>query len=204
MKPMQIISSILAVSLVVGTPTVVLAHAGHGDEFQSEGGIERVPVKAETDQMLGITVESIAPAPDGSSTVMIPATALVDADGQQLVFVKYEDFYEPVKVTTGETQGELIAVTQGLTVGENLVTQGGLSLYAESKKTQPSSEAITTPQTDENHAQADAEGIPHSHDDEGNLVESKQLPLGLFAGIGGGAVLLVGGAIAVTKNRGKN
>ena len=135
MKPMQIISSILSVGLVVGAPTIVLAHPGHGDEFQSEGGIERVQVKAETDQMLGIVVEPIAPAPDGSSAVMIPATALVDADGQQLVFVKYNDFYEPVQVTTGTTQGELVEVTQGLTVGENLVTQGGLSLYAESKRT---------------------------------------------------------------------
>ena len=206
MKPTQIFSSILAVGLLVGTPTVVLAHAGHGDEFQAEGGIERVPVKAETDQILGIIVEPIAPAPDGSATVMIPATALVDTDGQQLVFVKYNDFYEPVKVTTGKTQGESIEVTQGLTVGENLVTQGGLSLYAESRKTKANPEPIATAQTDTDdaHAQADAQGIPHSHDDAGNLVESRKLPLGLFAGIGGGAVLLVGGAIAVSKNRGKN
>jgi membrane fusion protein, cation efflux system len=134
MKPMQIISSILAVGLLIGAPTIVLAHAGHGDEFQSEGGIGRVQVKAETDQMLGIAVEPIAAAPDGSSTVMIPVTALVDADGQQLVFVKSDDFYEPVEITTGGTQGDLVEVTQGLTVGENLVTQGGLSLYSESLK----------------------------------------------------------------------
>ena len=206
MKSMQLISSILTVGLVVGAPTVVLAHVGHGDEFQSEGGIERVPVKAETDQMLGIVVEPIAPAPDGSSAVMIPATALVDADGQQVVFVKYNDFYEPVEIITGETQGESIEVTQGLTVGENLVTQGGLSLYAESRKTQSSPEPITTPQTDDAHAQADAQGIPHSHDDAGNLVESRKLPLGLLAAIAGGAVLLVGGvgAIAVSKGRGEN
>ena len=135
MKTTQIFSSVLSVGLAISAPTVVLAHVGHGDEFQSEDGIGRVQVKAETDQMLGIAVEPIAPAPDGSSAVMIPATALVDADGQQLVFVKYNDFYEPVEVTTGTTQGELIEETQGLTVGENLVTQGGLSLYAESKKT---------------------------------------------------------------------
>jgi membrane fusion protein, cation efflux system len=134
MKPIQIISSILAVGLLIGAPTIVLAHAGHGDEFQSEGGIGRVQVKAETDQMLGIAVEPIATAPDGSSTVMIPVTALVDADGQQLVFVKSDDFYEPVEITTGGTQGDLVEVTQGLTVGENLVTQGGLSLYSESLK----------------------------------------------------------------------
>ena len=202
MKPTQILSSILAVGLVIGAPSIVLSHAGHGDEFQSEGGIGRVPVKAETDQMLGIVVEPIAPASDGGSGVMIPATALVDADGQQLVFVKYDDYYEPVTVTTGTTQGELVEVTQGLTVGENLVTQGGLSLYAESRKTQASPEPITTPQTDDAHAQADAQGIPHSHDDAGNLVQSKQLPLGLLAAIGGGAVLLVGGVGAIAFSKG--
>lgn len=209
MKTIKLMSSILSIGLVVGAPTIVLAHAGHGDEFQSEGGIERVPVKAETDQMLGIAVEPIAPAAEGSSAVMIPATALVDADGQQLVFVKYGDFYEPVKVTTGTTQGESIEVTQGLTAGENLVTQGGLSLYAESKKTQASPtspEPITAPPTDEAHAKADAQGIPHSHDNAGNLVESKQskpLPLGLFAALGGVAVLLGGsvGAIALSKGK---
>ena len=204
MKPVSLISSILSVGLLIGTPTIVLAHTGHGDEFQSEGGIGRVPVKAETDQMLGIAVEPIAPAPDGSSAVVIPATALVDANGQQLVFVKYNDFYEPVEVTTGTAQGELVEVTQGLTVGENLVTQGGLSLYAESKKTKASREPITTPQTDDAHARADAQGIPHSHNDAGNLVQSKQLPLGLLAAIGGVAVLGGVGAIAVSKGRGKS
>ncbi len=205
MKPFPLISSILAVSLAISAPTVVFAHVGHGDEFQSEGGIERVQASAETDQMLGIAVEAIAPATDGSSAVMIPATALVDADGQQLVFVKYDEFYEPVEVTTGATQGELIEITQGLTAGENLVTQGGLSLYAESKKTKASPEPIISPQTDDAHAQADAQGIPHSHDNAGNLVQSKQLPLGLLAAIGGGAVLVIGGvgAIAVRGDRGK-
>jgi cation efflux system membrane fusion protein len=205
MKPVRLVSSILSVALAISTPTIVLAHVGHGDEFQSEGGIGRVPVKAETDQMLGIIVEPIASASDGSSAVIIPVTALVDADGQQLVFVKYNDFYEPVEVTTGATQGELVEVTQGLTVGENLVTQGGLSLYAESKKTKASPEPIISPQTNNAHAQADDQGIPHSHDNAGNLVESGKLPLGLFAVIGGGAVLVIGGfgAIALRGDRGK-
>ncbi len=174
-KPIQLISSILAVALAISisTPNIVLAHVGHGDEFQS--------------------------------AVMIPVTALVDADGQQLVFVKYNDFYEPVKVTAGATQGELIEVTQGLTVGENLVTQGGLSLYAESRKSKASLEPIISPQTDDVHAQADTQGIPHSHDNAGNLVQLGKLPLGLLAGIGGGAVLLIGGvgAIAIRGDRGK-
>lgn len=208
MKPVRLASSILAVSLAIATPSLVFAHVGHGDEFQAEGGINRVQVNQETDSILGIQVTPIEPATDGSAKVLIPVTAVVDADGKQIAFVKYENFYEPVPVTTGATQGELIEVTDGLSVGEQLVTQGSLSLYAESRKTQtaaasPSPVAIASPQTDTAHAQADAQGIPHSHDEAGNLAQSGEAtapssrpPVGTIAVIGGGAVLVVG-AIAL-------
>ena len=216
MKPFMLMSSILASSLIISAPTVVFAHVGHGDEFQATGGINRVKVNAQTDQLLGIVVTPIASSAKSGSAVMIPVTALVDADGKQLVFVQYENFYEPVEVTTGATKGELIAVSKGLSVGEKLVTQGSLSLYAESRKTQtadtvPSSTAIATPKTDTAHAQADAKGIPHSRDASGNLVSqagettqqaSGGLPMGILAGVGGG-VVIVGGAIAVVVGMGK-
>ena len=216
MKPFMLMSSILASSLIISAPTVVISHVEHGDEFQATGGINRVKVNAQTDQLLGIVVTPIASSAKSGSAVMIPVTALVDADGKQLVFVQYENFYEPVEVTTGATKGELIAVSKGLSVGEKLVTQGSLSLYAESRKTQtadtvPSSTAIATPKTDTAHAQADAQGIPHSHDASGNLVSqagettqqaSGGLPMGILAGVGGG-VVLVGGAIAVVVGMGK-
>ncbi|MEA5569761.1 cobalt transporter [Calothrix sp. UHCC 0171] len=215
MKPFILVSSILAVSLIISAPTVVFAHVGHGDEFQATGGINRVKVNAQNDQLLGIVVTPIASSAKSGSAVMIPVTALVDADGKQLVFVQYKDFYEPVEITTGATKGELITVTKGLSVGEKLVTQGGLSLYAESRKTPTadtatSSTASTTPKTDTAHAQADAQGIPHSHDASGNLIsqagettqQSGGLPMGMLAGVGGG-VVLVGGAIAVVVGKGK-
>lgn len=209
------VEAALITILLLSVPKAAISHVGHGDEFQATGGVERVQVNPETDQLLGIMVEPIASAADGSPAVFIPVTALVDADGEQLVFVQYENFYEPVPITTGATQGELIEVTEGLSVGENLVTQGSLSLYAESRKTQSadaatSPEAITSPQTDTTHAQADAQGIAHSHDTAGNLVESGEtipqssetaqssqgFPMGMIAAVGGGAVLLLG-AIAV-------
>lgn len=213
MKPFPLVSSILAVSLAISAPTVVFAHVGHGDEFQSTGGAQKVQVNAQTDQMLGITVMPIAPAAGGGTAVMIPVTALVDADGKQLVFVQYENFYEPVEITTGATKGELIEVTKGLSVGEKLVTQGSLSLYAESRKTQSANTAASpaaSPQTANTHAQADAQGIPHSHDAAGNLAQkpgevtpqSSGFPMGTLAAIGGGAALLVG-TIAFVSTRKK-
>jgi cation efflux system membrane fusion protein len=229
MKPFILMSSILAASLIISAPTVVFAHVGHGDEFQATGGINRVKVNAQTDQLLGIVVTPIASSAKSGSAVMIPVTALVDADGKQLVFVQYKDFYEPVEITTGATKGELITVTKGLSVGEKLITQGSLSLYAESRKTQtadtaasatPNSQtadtalspaASATPKTDAAHAQADAKGIPHSHDASGNLVsqagettqQSGGFPMGILAGVGGG-VVLVGGAIALIASNRKN
>ncbi|MGB3239755.1 MAG: cobalt transporter [Geitlerinemataceae cyanobacterium] len=217
MKPFRIASSILAVSLAIGTPNPGFAHVGHGDEFQAEGGINRVAVNAETDPLLGIEVNPIEPATDSNSAVLIPVTALVDANGKQLVFVQYENFYEPVPVTTGATQGELIEITQGLALGEKLVTQGSLSLYAQSRKTQTADtetrpEAIASPPTDAaSHAQADAQGIPHSHDTSGNLVSqagetapaSSGLPMGILAAVGGVGVALLVGAIVFMGGGGK-
>jgi membrane fusion protein, cation efflux system len=211
MKLALVMSCLLAATVAIGTPPVVFAHVGHGDEFQAEGGINRVKVNAETDSLLGITVTPIAPATGGGSAVLIPVTALVDANGKQLVFVQYENFYEPVPVTVGATKGELVEVTKGLSVGEKLVTQGSLSLYAESRKTQtatasPSPAASASPQTNASHAQADAQGIPHSHDAAGNLVQSGEangFPLGILAAVGGGVVLLGGGIAVLSRNRKK-
>jgi len=59
MKPFRLASSVLVVSLVMGTPSLVDAHVGHGDEFQAEGGINRVQVNPETDPILGIQVTPI-------------------------------------------------------------------------------------------------------------------------------------------------
>ncbi|MCG9892432.1 MAG: cobalt transporter [Thermosynechococcaceae cyanobacterium MS004] len=215
MKPFPLISSILAVGLAISTPTAVFAHVGHGDEFQAQGGIERVKVNSETDQMLGIIVTPITATTDGGAAVMVPVTSLVDADGKQLVFVQYENFYEPVPVTTGATKGELIEVTQGLSVGEKLVTQGSLSLYAESRKTQTADTAASPQATslppNTTHAQADAQGIPHSHNSSDSMAQlpadaTKQasgFPIGTLVAVGGGAVLLLGGAFAVMGGRKK-
>lgn len=214
MKSISVLSAIFALGLTLGAP-VALAHVGHGDEFQAEGGVNRVQVNTETDSLLGVQVNPIEAAADGSGAVLIPVTALVDDNGRQLVFVQYENFYEPVDVTIGSTQGDLIAVTDGLSVGEQLVTQGSLTLYAESRKTQTAEATPATPATpaestpanlDEAHAEADAEGIPHSHDADGNLVESPPSsgvpPVALLVGFG--VVAAAGtGTMAVLSSRKK-
>jgi membrane fusion protein, cation efflux system len=210
MKSAPLMSCLLVASLAIATPTVVIAHVGHGDEFQAQGGVNRVKVSAETDSLMGIQVTPIAAA--GTGGVMIPVTALVDDSGKKLVFVQYDNFYEPVPVTTGATKGEMIEITKGLSAGEKLVTQGSLSLYAESRKTQggetaakpsgspaastaasPAASAAATQAGNLTHAQADAQGIPHSHDHAGGMVHGS--PLKALAVVGGGLAVL-GGAVA--------
>ncbi len=221
MKPFPFASTVLAVSvsisaLSISAPSAVFAHVGHGDEFQAQGGINRVEVKAETDSLLGIVVSPITPSSDGNSAVMIPVTALVDADGKPLVFVQYKNFYEPVPVKTGATKGDLIEVTDGLSVGEKLVTQGSLSLYAESRKTQtvkssPSPSAIASPATTHSDAQTDTQGKPPSQNVSGNIAQaptaaaqqSSGFPLGIVAAMGGGTVLVVGTIASVVAGRKK-
>jgi cation efflux system membrane fusion protein len=111
-----------------------MAHVGHGDEFQQQGHVRQVKVSAEIDSLLGITT---APAVAAGGVITIPVAAVVDADGKPLAFVKSGATYDPVFLQTGASQGDQINVTDGsLSVGDNVVTQGALSLYAESKKSQ--------------------------------------------------------------------
>lgn len=218
MKRFSLINPLFAAILALSAPTIlspvlttgVFAHVGHGDEFQAEGGIERVPVKAETDQLLGIEVKPIAPDTGGSNAVMIPVTSMVEADGKQLVFVQYENFYEPVPITTGASKGDLIEVTEGLSIGENLVTQGSLTLYAESRKTQspspsvasPSSITSATPSSEPNVATSSTNANATNTANTSSEPQSGGFPMGILALAGGGAVVLVG-AIAAMGNRKK-
>jgi cation efflux system membrane fusion protein len=194
--------SLVALGLFWGSPQPLWAHVGHGDEFQAQGGVNKVAVNPETDSLLGIVVAPIEQAAPNGQGVMVPVTALVDAHGKQLVFVQYGNFYEPVEVTTASAEGDQVQVVDKLSVGEKLVTQGSLSLYAESRKTQKAEaesppEPIVAPASSEAHAQADAQGIPHQHDTTGNMTTSAATSpsggnpiIGILGGIGG---LLVGG-----------
>ncbi|MCP9884120.1 hypothetical protein KBY97_03115 [Synechococcus sp. ATX 2A4] len=120
-------------ALAAGSLQPALAHVGHGDEFQQQGDVRQVPVNGEIDALLGITT---APATTAGGVVSIPVAAVVKADGKSLVFVKYGTTYDPVFIKTGSSSGDQIEVSEGVTAGEEVVIQGGLSLYAESKKSE--------------------------------------------------------------------
>ena len=205
MKCLPLLSSILAMSLTVSAP-VVLAHVGHGDEFQAEGGVNRVEVHAQTDSLLGIQVTPIEPATDGSGAVMIPVSALVEDNDRQLVFVKYGSFYEPVDVATGDNKGELIEITEGLSVGEQLVDQGSLSLYAESRKTQTAAASSETNETTPNDASAQETATESGGEDSSDVTpgtnnESVGVPIGWVAAVGVVVATIVGAVVLGAKKK---
>ncbi len=190
---------LISILLASSVPKAALSHVGHGDEFQATGGIERVQVNPQTDQQLGIVVSPIETAAPNGGGVMIPATALVDADGKQLVFVQYGNFYEPVEVTTGGTQDDLIEVTQGLSVGEQLVTQGSLSLYAQSRKT-PTADASPSSTSSPDGVDAQTTATVAT---ENTPQQSSGLPMGILGAAVAGVLLLIASITILGANRKK-
>jgi cation efflux system membrane fusion protein len=106
---------------------------GHGDEFQQQGDVRQVKTNAESDALLGVMTEKPEQGPQG---LTVPTTAVVDADGRPLVLVKSGMTYDPVFVAIGATNGDRVAISSGVSADEDVVVQGALSLYAESKKSQ--------------------------------------------------------------------
>ena len=109
-----------------------LAHSGHGDEFVQNGEVNQVKASPDQDQLLGITTAAPQSEPDGQLSV--PTVAIVDANGQSLVFVRSGTTYDPVFVVLGAVTGDRTVVLEGVSADEQVVVSGALSLYAESQK----------------------------------------------------------------------
>ena len=105
-----------------------------------------VPVQATLDNSQGLlkagTFAEIKLATGQLTTpvVAIPASAVVEADREKLVYIKSGDSYQPTTVTLGQTVGDLVEVKTGLFAGDLVVSQRASQLYAQSLKKQPASE----------------------------------------------------------------
>jgi membrane fusion protein, heavy metal efflux system len=103
-----------------------------------EGENRVVPVKAELDNGDGILKPGMfaelevltdrTPEP----VVAIPQSAIVEANGQPIVFVQNGNTFQPVEVTLGRQAGNLVEVESGLFEGDRIVTQRANQLYAQS------------------------------------------------------------------------
>lgn len=102
-----------------------------------EGETRVVPVKAELDNSggqlkPGMFAELEVLTDRTSSVVAVPSSAVVDANGKQIVYVQNGDAYQPVEVTLGQTSEGLTEVKRGLFEGDLIVTQRASQLYAQS------------------------------------------------------------------------
>jgi cobalt-zinc-cadmium efflux system membrane fusion protein len=75
-----------------------------------------------------ITAKGIAPVP------VVPRSAVLDIDGQKLVYVQNGDAFEPVAVQLGQASGELVEVKDGLYPGDLVVVQRAFQLRAQALK----------------------------------------------------------------------
>jgi cation efflux system membrane fusion protein len=168
-------ASLTATAVLVASP--VLAHVGHGDEFQQQGDVRQVKANADTDALLGVTTAKPESGIDG---LTVPSAAVVDANGKPMVFVKTETTYDPVEVETGANVGDRLVITKGLDPTDEVVVAGALSLYAESKKTQ--------------------QVAPETSGTKAKVSESGGLPT--VALIAGAVVVVAAGGVAISR-RGK-
>ncbi|MBP5973022.1 efflux RND transporter periplasmic adaptor subunit [Brasilonema sp. CT11] len=103
-----------------------------------EGETRVVPVKAQIDNLGGVLKPGmfaqleVLTDQTSTATLVIPSSAVVEANGNKLVYVQNGNAYQPVEVTLGETSGDMVEVKTGLFEGDMIVTQRSPQLYAQS------------------------------------------------------------------------
>lgn len=114
-----------------------------------------VPVKAEltnTDGTLkpGMFAElEVLTQQTPEPVLAIPQSAIVEANGHQLVFVQNGNAFQPIEVTLGRQAGNLVEVESGLFDGDRIVTQRANQLYAQSLRGGTAKEDAKAPETPE-------------------------------------------------------
>jgi RND family efflux transporter MFP subunit len=127
-----------SVSLIkVGQPVRLTVDAYPGEEFTAT--IRFVSPSLRTDQR-ALTVEAIAPNPDGrlkpglfatasikqpesAAAILVPASAVETVSGTSRVYVVRNDKAEERIVTTGEVVGTQVEITSGLKQGELIASE---------------------------------------------------------------------------------
>ncbi len=161
-----------------------------------EGETRAVPVKALLDNSEGTLKPGmfaeleISTNKTATNILAIPVSAVVEASGKQLVYIKNGDAFQAVEVELGQTSGDLVEIKSGLFEGDLIVTQRAPQLYAQSlrggsKPSKTEEKKEVTPKATE--------------------VNSNSFPVPLWAGIGGGMAIasLTFAAGAFWGNRGK-
>ncbi len=103
-----------------------------------EGEKRVVPVKAELDNSNGqlksglFAQLEIITDKTPTAILTIPTSAVVEANGKNLVYLQNGNAFDVIEVELGKTSGDLVQVKTGLFEGDLIVTQRALQLYAQS------------------------------------------------------------------------
>ncbi|NJO80834.1 MAG: efflux RND transporter periplasmic adaptor subunit [Cyanobacteria bacterium RM1_2_2] len=111
-----------------------------------EGESRVVPVKAALDNGAGrlkpgmFAELEVLTNRTPETVLTVPQSAIVEANGQPVVFVENGNRFQPVEITLGRQAGNWVEVENGLFDGDRIVTQRANQLYAQSlrgESTQP-------------------------------------------------------------------
>jgi RND family efflux transporter MFP subunit len=92
-------------------------------------GFEKLDPRILPDMSAKVAFESAATAPAASTPdVLIPQSAVQQADGKSLAWVFNNGHAERRAITVGATQGANVAVTAGLHTGEKIILDGAVGL----------------------------------------------------------------------------
>lgn len=103
-----------------------------------EGETRVIPVKAEINNPGGVLKPGmfaeleVLTDQTSSPILVIPTTAIFEANGNKQVYLQNGNAYQGVEVTLGQTSGDMIEVKTGLFEGDMIVTQRSPQLYAQS------------------------------------------------------------------------
>lgn len=142
-----------------------------------EGETRVVPVKAELDNTNGLLKPGmfaeleVLTTQSSTNVLAIPTSAVVEANGKQLVYLQNGEAFQPVEVTLGQTSDQLVEVKSGLFEDDLIVTQRAPQLYAQSLK---GGKPV---------AESEVEEVPPPTED--TVTNSRQLPWWLVIPIGG-------------------
>jgi cobalt-zinc-cadmium efflux system membrane fusion protein len=129
----------------VGEPVLVKVHALAGEKVeglltyignQVDPLTRTLPVRAEIDNpgfrlKPDMYAELYIQTAHSVPLVALPKDAIVQKGTAHIVFLETKDGYQPTYVKLGRTMGEVAEVTEGLTVGEKVVTRGAFQLGAQ-------------------------------------------------------------------------
>lgn len=123
-------------SVVAGQTRVVPVKA----EIINSGGTLKPGMFAELEVMTDQT---------SSPVLVIPSSAVVEANNITQVYIQNGNAYQPVEITLGQTSGDMVEVKTGLFEGDLIVTQRAPQLYAQSLRSgtpPPTAEHQHTPE----------------------------------------------------------